>query len=61
MSKPIELSIEQKFHIRSFNDKVQRMNREQAQKMLLYIYEQMLIQKNTYEDLIKANWGCSDE
>jgi len=61
MSKPIELSIEQKFHIRSFNDKVQRMNREQAQKMLLYIYEQMLIQKNMYEDLIKVNWGCSDE
>lgn len=57
MSKPIELSIEQKFHIRSFNDKVQRMNREEAQKMLLYIYEQMLIQKNTYEDLIKVNWG----
>ncbi|MBD2541618.1 NblA/ycf18 family protein [Coleofasciculus sp. FACHB-SPT36] len=35
MNQPIELSLEQKFSIRSFSDQVQNMSREQAQEFLI--------------------------
>lgn len=52
-----ELSLEQKFNLRSFETQVQQMNREQAQEYLVKLYEQMLSRDNSYKELIKHQWG----
>jgi len=57
MSNPIELSMEQKFSIRSFETQVAKMSREQAQEFLVKLYEQMIVRENMYKDFIKHQWG----
>ena len=57
MSQPIELSLEQKFNIRSFETQVQQMNREQAQEFLIRLYEQMIVRENMYKEFLKHQWG----
>ena len=52
-----ELSLEQKFNLRSFETQVQQMNREQAQEYLVKLYEQMLSKDNMYKEVIKHQWG----
>ena len=52
-----ELSLEQKFSLRSFESQVQQMNREQAQEYLVKLYEQMLSRENMYKEVIKHQWG----
>lgn len=52
-----ELSLEQKFSLRSFETQVQQMNREQAQEYLVKLYEQMLSRENQYKEVIKHQWG----
>ena len=57
MSQPIELSLEQKFNIRSFETQVQQMSHEQAQEFLIKLYEQMIVRENMYKEFIKHQWG----
>lgn len=57
MSQPSELSLEQRFNIRSFEMQVQKMSREQAQEFLVKLYEQMLAKENMYKEFIKHEWG----
>ncbi|NJL83063.1 MAG: NblA-related protein [Chloroflexaceae bacterium] len=57
MSQPLELSLEQKFSIRSFETQVQKMSREQAQEFLVKLYEQMMVRENMYKEFIKHQWG----
>lgn len=57
MNNPFELSIEQQFNIISFKSQVQQMSREQAQDMLIKLYEQMIYKEATYKHLLKHNWG----
>jgi hypothetical protein len=57
MSNSVELSLEQKFSLRSFKTQVQQMSREQAQESLLKLYEQMLVKDNLYKDVLKHQWG----
>ncbi|WP_017304693.1 NblA/ycf18 family protein [Spirulina subsalsa] len=57
MSQPIELSLEQQFSIRSFEDQVKKMSREQAQDFLVKMYEQMLARENMYKEFLKHEWG----
>ena len=57
MDKPIEISLEQQFNIRSFHAQVQEMSREQAQDFLCKLYEQMIYREATYKHLLKHNWG----
>ncbi len=57
MSQPIELSLEQKFNIRSFETQVQQMSHEQAQEFLVKLYEQMIVRENMYKEFIKHQWG----
>ena len=52
-----ELSLEQKFSLRSFETQVQQMNREQAQEYLVKLYEQMLSRENQYKQVIKHQCG----
>jgi len=57
MDKPIELSIEKQFSIRSFQSQVERMNLEQAQDFLVELYEQMLMREVMYQEFVKHQWG----
>ena len=57
MSEPIEMSLEQKFSLRSFETQVQQMSREQAQEFLVKLYEQMIVRENMYKEFIKHQWG----
>ncbi|MBD1804943.1 NblA/ycf18 family protein [Microcoleus sp. FACHB-SPT15] len=57
MSSPIELSLEQKFSIRSFETQVQKMSREQAQEFLIKLYEQMMMRETMYKEFLKHEWG----
>ena len=56
MNRPIELSLEQEFSLRTFSDQVQQMSREQAQEFLLMLYKQMIIREATYQELLKHQW-----
>lgn len=57
MEKPIELTLEQQFSIRSFETQVQQMSREQAQDFLVKLYEQMVMRENMYKHFLKHQWG----
>lgn len=52
-----ELSLEQKFTLRSFENQVLNMNREEAQERLVKLYEEMLSRENMYKEVIKSHWG----
>ncbi|WP_016953628.1 NblA/ycf18 family protein [Anabaena sp. PCC 7108] len=56
MNQPTKLSLEQEFSLRIFGDQVQQMSREQAQVFLLNLYEYMMIQETTYQELLKHEW-----
>lgn len=57
MNQPVELSLEQKFSLRSFETQVERMSREQAQHFLIKLYEQMMLREMMYKDFLKHQWG----
>jgi hypothetical protein len=57
MSQSVPLTLEQQFNIRSFEQQVQGMSREQAQEFLVNLYRQMLVQENMYKEFIKHEWG----
>ncbi|AFZ49678.1 NblA/ycf18 family protein [Dactylococcopsis salina] len=53
----MELSLEQEFNVRSFENQVKHMSREQAQAFLVQLYEQMLTRENMYKEFLKHEWG----
>ncbi len=57
MDKPIELSLEQEFSLRSFESQVQRMSHQQAQEFLVKLYEQMMLRETMYKHFLKHQWG----
>ena len=57
MSHSVELSLEQKFNIRSFETQVKNMSHQQAQEFLVELYEQMLLRDNMYQEFIKHQWN----
>ncbi|MUL38839.1 NblA/ycf18 family protein [Gloeocapsopsis dulcis] len=57
MDRPIELSLEQQFSIRSFETQVQDMSHEQAKDFLVKLYQQMVMREATYKQLLKHHWG----
>ncbi len=54
------LKIEQQFQIASFKQQVAQMSREDAQNLLVKLYEQMLVQEVAYKELLKHQWGLTD-
>jgi UDP-galactopyranose mutase len=61
MSHSPELSLEQRFNIRSFESQVKQMSHQQAQEFLVQMYEQMIIRENMYKDFIKHQWGIEPQ
>ncbi len=57
METPMELSLEQRFSIRSFENQVQKMSQEQAQDFLVQLYQQMMMRENMYKHFLKHQWG----
>jgi Phycobilisome degradation protein nblA len=60
MSKPFDLSLEQQFSIRSFEHQVKDMSQAQAQEFLVNLYRQMMLQENSYKNLLKHQWGIEE-
>ena len=60
MSKSAELSLEQQFSIRSFEHQVKDMNHAQTQEFLVNLYTQMMMQENSYKNLLKHQWGMDE-
>jgi hypothetical protein len=52
-----KLTVEQQFSLRTFEIQVQQMSREQAQEMLVNLYQNMLVQENVYKKIVKEQWG----
>lgn len=46
------LSIEQELSHRVFSDRVQQLNQEEAQELLIQMHKQMLYKDNIYKELI---------
>jgi Phycobilisome degradation protein nblA len=57
MSRSFDLSLEQQFSIRSFEHQVKDMSHEQTQEFLVNLYRQMMLQENSYKNIIKHQWG----
>jgi hypothetical protein len=57
MSESLELTLEQKFNLRSFETQVDKMSREQAQQFLVKLYEQMMLRETMYKHFLKQEWG----
>jgi Phycobilisome degradation protein nblA len=60
MSKSFDLSLEQQFNIRSFEHQVKEMTHQQAQEFLVNLYRQMVLQENSYKNLLKHQWGIEE-
>ncbi|WP_310482928.1 NblA/ycf18 family protein [Chamaesiphon sp. VAR_48_metabat_403] len=60
MSKSFDLSLEQQFNIRSFEHQVKDMSHAQAQEFLVNLYRQMVLQENSYKNLLKHQWGIEE-
>lgn len=52
-----DLSLEQEFNVRLLEQQAQGLSREQALSMLVSLYRQMLSQQNSYQNLLKHQWG----
>jgi hypothetical protein len=53
MDLPLELSLEQQFNLRAYQDQVKGLNQEQAQEMLLQVLRQLMIKENVIRHLLK--------
>jgi uncharacterized protein YaaW (UPF0174 family) len=59
MNQSVELSLEQQFNLRIFEDSVRQMSREQAQNFLIDLHEHMMLKDNMYKTLLKQDWGIN--
>ncbi|EKU99139.1 Phycobilisome degradation protein nblA [Leptolyngbya sp. PCC 7375] len=59
MDNATELTLEQEFNLRNFEDQVQQMNLEQAQEYLVKLYQLMLVQKRVFQELMKREWNLN--
>lgn len=55
----MELSLEQQFNLRSFENQVKQMSKEQAQDFLIKTYTQMMLRDMYYKQILKHKWGVS--
>jgi len=56
----IELSLEQQFEVRSFSQRVQSLNREEAIALLNDLFVQMIHKDAYYQQLLKHSWGIDE-
>ncbi|MBD3884678.1 NblA/ycf18 family protein [Phormidium tenue FACHB-886] len=61
MDQAIELTLEQEFSLRSFNDQVQQMSREQAQELLILQNRHMMVREKMYQEILKHEWKLDSD
>jgi len=61
MNKSTQLTLEQRFSLRSFEAEVEKMSHAQAQEFLVKLYEQMMMRETMYKQFLKHEWGISDK
>lgn len=54
---PIELSMEQQFNLAAFETQVKGWNEEETKKALVQLFRHMMLQQNTYKQLLAEKWG----
>ncbi len=54
-----QLSLEQKFNLRTFADLVQTLSSEEAQGLSVELYRRMMLKDNLYQELLRDYWGIS--
>lgn len=57
MSNGVELSLEQRFSLRSFETQMQHMSLEQSQDFCVKLFEQMLLRETMYKSFLRKEWG----
>lgn len=55
------MPLEQQFELRKFEEQVRQLSREEAQELLVDLRESMLLQANTFKDIIKESWGIGKD
>jgi len=53
----LELTLEQKFQLKIYEDQIKGLNQEQAQIMLLDVLGQLMIKDNVIKGLLKSDGG----
>jgi Phycobilisome degradation protein nblA len=49
------LTIEQSFQLKVFSDQIKNLNNDQAQELLLTLFEEMMIKDNLYKQIFKED------
>lgn len=52
-----QLSLEQKFNLRTFADQVETLSVEEAQGLSIELYRRMMLKDNLYQELLQDYWG----
>jgi Phycobilisome degradation protein nblA len=61
MDKAFELTMEQEFSIRSFEDQVQHLSPEEARDFLVKLYRQMVMKETMYKHFLAKEWGIGSQ
>ena len=59
MAESFQLSLEQKFELRAFADRVQSLSQEEAHEHLVNLYELMIKKESMYKHFLKQEWGLT--
>lgn len=54
---PLELSLEQQFHLKKYEHQVTDLSQKQAQEFLVEAFRQLMIKDNAIRSLIKSGFG----
>jgi hypothetical protein len=53
MDLPIELTLEQQFNLRGYQQQVQSLSQEQAQEFLIEVLRQLMLKDNLVKHMLK--------
>ena len=54
---PLELSLEQQFHLKKYEHQVTDLSQKQAQEFLVEAFRQLMIKDNAIRSLMKSGFG----
>jgi hypothetical protein len=55
------MPLEQQFELRKFEEQVRQLSQEEAHDLLVQLRESMLLQANTFKEIIKESWGIGKD
>lgn len=54
---PLELSLEQQFHLKKYEHQVTDLSQKQAQEFLVEAFRQLMLKDNAIRSLMKSGFG----